>query len=139
MQLRGPREQLGGACWLPRFIDKTRKFLAGELPLDYAEGFGNPHAMDGVFLKFFALNKDRLLEAVRNSAGDDERVTAWFRAQPEVTSDKIIAWNDLAPRIGAPGERGYEIFSKLVRERYPDAPYTGVESVFEVIEADEGF
>ncbi len=94
-------------------------------------------AMDGVFLSFFDLNKDGFLEAVRNCEGDDELVAKWFRAQPNVTPAQIESWNYQAPRIGAPGHRGYEIFRKLVSERYPAVPYTGVESVFEVIEADE--
>jgi hypothetical protein len=137
MRLRGPREQVGGVCWLPRFIDKARQYLAGTLAKEYAEGFCNPHAMDGLFLKFFDLDQDQFLEAVRNSGESDEGVAEWFCAQSGVTPDKIDNWNRDAPRIGAPGQRGYKIFSKLVRERYPDAPYTGVESVFEVIEADE--
>lgn len=136
MKLRGPREQLAGVCWLPRFIDKAKLFLAGKLPQDYADGFCSSRAMDGVFLNFFALEKDSFLEAVRHG-GDDGQVANWFRAQPQATPEKIRAWNDLAPRIGAPGQRGYEIFSARVCERYPDVPYTGVESAFEVIETDE--
>ena len=137
MKLRGPREELAGVCWLPRFIDKARTFLAGELPKDYADRFCNRRAMDGIFLAFFDLDKEEIVEAVRDSDGDDELVTKWFRAQSGVTPAKIDNWNREAPRIGAPGQRGFEIFQKLVRGRYPDVPYTGVESVFEVIEADE--
>jgi hypothetical protein len=119
MQLRRPTDKLAGACWLPRFIDKARKFLAGELPKEYADGFCNPRALDGVFLSFFTLSKDKFLEVVRNSQGDDERIADWFRAQPAVTPEKIGNWNEEAPRIGAPGQRGHEIFRKLVTERYP--------------------
>jgi len=137
MKLRGPREQLAGACWLPRFIDKAKLFLAGKLPPDYADGFCSSRAMDGVFLNFFAMEKDGFIEAVRHAGGDDEQVANWFRAQSQATVENIQAWNELAPRIGAPGQRGYEIFRARVRERYPDAHYTGVESAFEVIEADE--
>lgn len=137
MKLRGPREQLAGVCWLPRLIDKARQFLAGDLPKDYADRFCNRRATDGVFLHFFALDKESFLEAVRAAGSDDEPVANWLRAQPQATAEKIREWNELAPRIGAPGQRGYEIFSARVRERYPDVPYTGVESVFEVIEADE--
>ena len=137
MKLRGPHEQLAGTCWLPRFIDKAKLFLAGELPQDYADGFCNPRAMDGVLLNFFALEKDSFIEAVRDAGGGDEPMGNWFRAQPQATAKRIRDWNELAPRIGAPSQRGYEIFSARVRERYPDVPYTGVESAFEVIEADE--
>ncbi len=42
-----------------------------------------------------------------------------------------------APEIGRPGQFGYELLQFATQKIYKDAPYTGVESVFEVIEADE--
>jgi hypothetical protein len=137
MQLRTPSDQLAGVCWLPRFIDKVRKFLDGTLPPEYALRLGESRAMDGVFLRHFGLTKQQVLEAVRASAGNDGSVLEWFRAQPGVTADRINKWNQLAPNIGRPGHLGHELFRQLVTEVYPGAPYTGVESVFEVIEADE--
>jgi hypothetical protein len=137
MQFRSPRDELAGVCWLPRFIDKAREHLDGNLPSEYTKGFCNPRAMDGLFLASFSISKEEFLDAVSASRGDDAQIAKWFSTQAGVTRNKIAGWNALAPKIGAPGQRGYEIFSKLVRERYPNTPYTGVESVFEIIESDE--
>jgi len=138
MQLRRPSEKMADVCWLPRFIDKARAFLNGTLPETYGLRLGDSHAVDGVFLRHFGLTKQQVLEAVRVSAGNGDQVAEWFAAQPGVTAEKISDWNQLAPNIGRPGHLGHELFKKMVTEVYAGAPYTGVESVFEVIEADEG-
>jgi hypothetical protein len=115
-QLHRPSDQLAGVCWLPRFIDKARAFLSGTLPNEYRERFGSSRGIDGAFLKTFGFRKEAFIDAVRASRGDDERVGGWFLAQrPE-----------------------HEVVKKMFEIKYPGAPYTGVESVFEVIEADEG-
>ena len=137
-RLRSPSEKLADTCWLPRFVDKARRFLANELSPEYAGRFCNPRAMDGLFLAHFVIGQEEFMEAVRASDGNDGQVADWFRAQAGVTNESVSNWNREAPKIGAVGQRGHEIFRKLVTERYPDVPYTGVESAFAVIEADEG-
>ena len=138
MKLRAPADRLVDTCWLPRFVDKARLSLAGELPKDYADRFCDRRSIDGVFLHHFELNRESIIEAVRVSEKDDARMGEWFLTQPGVTAATISSWNQLGPLIGKPGQRGHEIFRSAIKERYPDAPYTGVESAFEVIDADEG-
>jgi hypothetical protein len=137
MKLRRPSEQLAGVCWLPRFIDKARESINGTLPEEYAKRFGSQRGMDGAFLKAFGLTKENFVEAVRAAGDDDQRVADWFRAQPGVNPEAIGRWNKTAPEIGRPGRPEHEIVKKTFAKYYPSAPYTGVESVFEVIDADE--
>jgi hypothetical protein len=59
MQLRRPSDRLAGVCWLPRFVDKARKFLDGTLPQEYALRLGDAQAVDGVFLRHFGLAKQQ--------------------------------------------------------------------------------
>ena len=137
MKLRRPSARLADVCWLPRFIDKARAHLDGTLPPEYVPRFGDSKGIDGVFLRHFNLEKDKFVEAVRASAGSDIAVAKWFYAQPAVTDARVNEWNRTAPEIGRPGQFGHEMLQFATQRIYKDAPYSGVESVFEVIEADE--
>ena len=137
MQLRRPSARLVDVCWLPRFIDKARAHLDGTLPPEYARRFGDSKGIDGVFLRHFGLKKEAFVEAVRASNGSDIAVAKWFYHQPDVTDEKVNEWNRTAPEIGRPGQLGHELLQFATQKIYKDAPYSGVESVFEVIEADE--
>ena len=137
VQLRRPDACLADVCWLPRFIDKARAMLDGTLPSEYLERFGDRRGVDGAFLRFFRLKKDAFVEAVRASNGRDLDVANWFNAQPRVTADKVAEWNRIAPEFGKPGQPGFEAFRSIMQNVYQDTRYTGVESIFEVIDADE--
>ena len=137
MQLRRPRARLADVCWLPRFIDKARAHLEGTLPPEYERRFGNSKGMDGAFLRHFGLEKEAFVEAVRASNGSDIAVAKWFYTRPGATDEKVNEWNRIAPEFGRPGQPGHEVFNWAMQNIYKGAPYTGVESIFEVIEADE--
>ena len=137
MKLRRPSARLADVCWLPRFIDKACAHLDGTLPPEYARRFGDSKGIDGAFLRHFGLTKEAFVDAVRRSNGSDIAVAKWFYAQPGVTDAKVNEWNRTAPEIGRPGHFGHELLQFATKKIYKDAPYTGVESVFEVIEADE--
>jgi hypothetical protein len=137
MQLRRPTARLADVCWLPRFIDKARAHLEGTLPPEYSKRFCSPKGMDGSFLRHFDLTKDAFVEAVRASNGSDIAVAKWFYAQPGVTDAKVNDWNRIAPEFGRPGQPGHEVFHWAMQNIYKESPYTGAESIFEVIEADE--
>lgn len=137
MKLRRPSTRLADVCWLPRFIDKARAHLDGTLAPEYARRFGDSKGIDGLFLRHFSLGKDAFVEAVHASAGSDIAVAKWFYGQPGVTDVKVNEWNRTAPEIGRPGQFGHELLQFATQRIYKDAPYSGVESVFEVIEADE--
>lgn len=137
MQLRRPRERLADVCWLPRFIDKARAYLNDSLPPEYRKRFCSPKGMDGNFLRHFDITRDAFVEAVRASNGSDIAVAKWFYRQPSVTDDKVNEWNRVAPEFGRLGAPGHEMFQWAMQNIYKESPYTGVESIFEVIEADE--
>lgn len=124
--------------WLPRFIDKCRLHLAGELPTDFQLPFCNPLATDGIFLAHFGLVKDEVLAAIGASA-DDAAVVAWFAARDGFTAEKIAAWNVLAPQIGKPGQPGERGFAWARKTYYRDNVDPRVDSAFTAIAWDEGF
>lgn len=138
MKLRRSTERLADVCWLPRFIDKARAHLDGTLPEEYRRRLGSPRGLDGAFLRHFGLTKETFLDAVRASDDSDVAVAKWFYAQPGATDKKVEEWNALAPELGKPGQPGFEVFQWAMEHIYQGAPYTGTESIFEVIAADEG-
>ena len=137
MKLRRPSARLADVCWLPRFIDKARAHLDGTLPPEYARRFGDSKGIDGTFLRHFGITKEAFVDAVRASNGSDIATAKWFYAQPGVTDEKVNEWNRIAPEFGRLGKPGHEMFHWAMQNIYKDTPYSGVESIFEVIDADE--
>jgi len=125
--------------WLARLSDKIRLHLQGNLADDFAPFLGHRLATDGTFLKFFGLELDPLLDAARNEYSDTA-ITDWFARQPGVSSDRIVAWNELAPKLGQPGEPMERAFNYARRKYYGgDNADPGVASVFTGIAWDEGY
>lgn len=138
IRLRRPTDQLGGCLWLPRFIDKCRLHLAGDLPADFQRPFCSPFGIDGVFLEHFELAKEDVLAAIA-PATDDDAIVAWLRARGTFTAEKIAAWNALAPQIGKPGFPGEKGFAWARRHVYAACHDPRVDSGFTAIAWDEGF
>ncbi|MCC5024007.1 MAG: DUF5069 domain-containing protein [Candidatus Synoicihabitans palmerolidicus] len=126
--------------WLPRFVDKTRLHLVHGLPKDVATFFEHQLATDGVFLNFFDLNLDDIVESVR-AAGpqSDDTVATWFRAQPGATPPRIAAWNTQAFDLGKPGQPMHRSFNWACRRFYNSARNPRINSVFSGIAWDEGY
>lgn len=137
MKLQGPNERLAGCCWLPRFSDKARLFLNGQLPLQYRIAFGSPLGMDGYFLRHFKLSRQRFLAGVRQSRTDED-LGRWFLSLPGVNLQRIEEWNALAPNLGARGHPGYVTRHLVKWVLYPKSVHQPVRSLFEAIEQDEG-
>jgi len=135
--MRKPPDQLAGCCWLPRFIDKTRLWISGELPIFYRMGFCSPVGLDGHFLRYFHIRKKDMIQVIQTSGLSDDGVRQWFLAQPEVTSERITGWNMLAPRLGEPGYSGHWTFFLVKWVLYPKAVVEPVNSLFEAIMQDE--
>src|SRR6266850_902130 len=71
---RSPREAMDGWSYLPRYIDKIRLHLAGELHADYQENLGK--AFDGFWLKAAGLTHEQFVEVVKRTITDGE-VADW--------------------------------------------------------------
>ena len=73
---RSPRETMDGWMHLPRYVDKIRLQLVGQLHADYQNNFSK--GFDGMWLKAAGLNHDQFAEVVRNSITDGQ-VCDWVR------------------------------------------------------------
>ena len=71
---RSPRETMCGWIHLPRYIDKIRLHLAGQLHADYQPNLGK--GFDGAWLRAAGLTHEQFVEVVRNTITDGE-VADW--------------------------------------------------------------
>ncbi len=140
MKLRRPTAMLAGCVWLPRFIDKTRHHLAGQLDQDFMLPFCHPMATDGVFFSHFEIEKEEIIRVIAESKGRDEFVVDWFEHRAQYTPEKVRAWNELAPNIGKEGYPMRRGFLWALKQYYGGAaPDPRVDSAFTAIAHDEGY
>ena len=71
---RSPRETMCGWLHLPRYLDKIRLHLAGQLHADYQPNFGK--GFDGAWLKAAGLAHESFIEVVRGTLCDGQ-VADW--------------------------------------------------------------
>lgn len=135
MHLPPPRAQLAGCIWLPRIIAKARLSSVGQLPPDYDARFCHPGGVDGQFLVFFGLARVDLMQICDQP---DIQVEAWFNALPKVTLARIAEWNHIAVNLGRAGFPLAERLPVALATTYKHLAGRGFETVFEVLEADEG-
>ena len=67
---RSPRETMAGWVYLPRFIDKIRLHLAGQLHPDYQENFTK--GFDGAWLKAAGVNAEQFIAVVKSTITDGQ-------------------------------------------------------------------
>ena len=82
---RSPRETLGGWMHLPRYIDKIRLHLAGQLPADYQPNFGK--GFDGAWLKAAGVTHEQMIAVVQQSIIDGQ-VADWVRVHVPATPEQ---------------------------------------------------
>ena len=136
MNIRSPYDQLAGCTWLPRIIDKIRRAQEGTLGEEYQEYLCNPSATDGLFMYFFSIDSDELVDNV--CAGlTDANVEKWFLGLEDVTPEKISQWNDFAVSFGANGERSRLMFEEALQTIYSECDDPDVQTFYDLIDWDE--
>lgn len=128
-----PVDRLADCVWLPRLIFKARRFAVGELPPEFAARFCHPTGVDGHFLAFFHLTREDILAV---SGRDDAAVAEWFLSSGERTS-RIAEWNHVAVNLGRPGFPMAERLPVALEVAYPHVAHRNLQTVFEVLEADD--
>jgi hypothetical protein len=85
---RSPRETMDGWMHLPRYIDKIRLHLAGQLHPDYQPNLGK--GFDGAWLKAAGVTHEQMVEVVKNSMTDGQ-VCDWVRQNVRKTAAEKAA------------------------------------------------
>ena len=133
--IRSPYKKIARCYHLARFIDKIRLHLADELPEDYQFAFCHQKGIDGTFLVHFDIDKDVIIEAVKN-ARDDSEVADWFNSQIPDDDERRQSWEDIAFNLGKPGYPMAAVMKWAKKKIYPDSD--DIDTCFKLIEKDEG-
>ena len=130
---RSPREVMAGWVYLPRFVDKIRLHLAGELAPDYQENFTN--GFDGAWLKAAGITAQDFIAVVKATITDGE-VCDWVSKNVKKTEAEKTAFRDFILNRGGEGE---EMKARL-EQRKAQAGLThraDIQTFVDFIDADE--
>lgn len=93
---RSPREVMAGWHYLPRYIDKIRLSLAGQLHSDYTDNLGK--GFDGTWLKHAGVTHEQFVAVVKETITDGQ-VCDWVRQNVKRTeAEKEAHWQDVISR-----------------------------------------
>jgi hypothetical protein len=130
---RSPREMMDGWVHLPRFIDKIRLHLAGQLHSDYQDNFTK--GFDGAWLKAAGVDAAKIIEVVKQSVTDGQ-VCDWARQNVKKTAAEKAEFNKFASTYGTQTD---ELKARLAM-RKKDAGLAHrdeINTFFDFIDADE--
>ena len=126
---------MDGWVHLPRYIDKIRLHLAGLLPPEYEELFGDQS--DKHWLEATGLRHEQFIDVVRGTVTDGQ-VYDWVRTHAARGDDVKARAADAILRYPLPGDAaGRERFERRKRE-YGLADRDDVQTRADLIDADEG-
>lgn len=131
---RSPRETMDGWTHLPRYIDKIRLHLAGQLHPDYQPNFGK--GFDGLWLKAAGLTHEQMIDAVKNSITDGQ-VCDWVKQHVKKPAADKAALLQSMLNYPAPGDA--EAVARL-KQRKEDAGLAhrdDIKNFVDFIDADE--
>ena len=134
MKLPPPEESLAGCVFLPRIIAKARGIKSGELPPEYAARFGSSDGVDGLFLNWFGIGAEQVLEA---AVTRDAAVVQWFERLPGATPRRVQEWNHTAVNLGRPGFPLADRIPIGPTSKYRHLANRGIQTIFELLRADE--
>jgi len=125
---------MAGWHYLPRYVDKIRLHLAGQLHADYIDNLGK--GFDGVWLKAAGVTHDQFVAVVKNSLTDGQ-VCDWVRQNVQRSdAEKAAHWNDVLSRPLAHDEAGLARF-KMRKEQAGLAHRDDLRTFVDYIDADE--
>jgi hypothetical protein len=133
--LRSPYEQMLGWMHLPRYIDKIRLHLAGQLDSNYASFLGTN--TDGLWLKAAGLTHAQMVDAVRGTITDGQ-VCEWVRLNVHCSDAEKHAYNHHLVNRPDPHDREQvELFAQR-KAFYNLTDRADITCFLDLIEADEG-
>jgi hypothetical protein len=130
---RSPRETMCGWVYLPRFIDKIRLHLAGQLHSDYQENFTK--GFDAKWLESAGVTADQIINVVKNSITDGQ-VADWVRTNVKKSDAEKAAHRNFVLNRGT---EGGEITERLNRRKQEGgfSHRDDIKTFVDYIDADE--
>jgi len=132
---RSSRETMDGWMHLPRYLDKIRLHLAGQLHPDYQPNFGK--GFDGMWLKAAGVTHEQMIDVVRNTITDGQ-VYDWVRQNVKRTAAENAAHREEMLNRPAPGDTAAAARLEQRKAQYGLAHRDDVKSFVDLNDADEG-
>ena len=131
---RSPRESMCGWTHLPRFIDKIRLHLAGQLHADYQPNFCK--GFDGLWLEKAGVDAVQFIEVVKNSITDGE-VCDWVLKNVQVPEAVKAAHRDRMLNSPRPDDAAMQARLALRKKEAGLDHRDDIHSFVDFIDADE--
>ncbi len=123
-----------GWVYLPRFVDKIRLHLAGQLHADYQENFSTK-GFDAAWLKAAGVAADAFVQVVRNSITDGQ-VADWVAKNVKKSDAEKKAFNDFVLNRGRDDEAA-KARLKMRKEEAGLAQRDDLQTFVDYMDADE--
>jgi hypothetical protein len=131
---RSPRETMCGWMHLPRYIDKIRLHLAGQLHADYQGNLGK--GFDGGWLKAAGVTHEEMIEVVKRSITDGQ-VCDWVRQHVHKTDAEKAAHREGMLSYPKPDDQAMQERLQTRKEQSGLAHRHDIKSFVDYIDADE--
>ena len=132
---RSPRETMCGWMHLPRYVDKIRLHLAGQLHPDYRDNLGR--GFDGRWLAAAGVTHDQMVEVVRGAITDGE-VCDWVCRQVRKTDAEKAAHREGMLAYPPADDAAMQERLRLRKEQAGLAHRADIKTFVDFIDADEG-
>jgi hypothetical protein len=126
---------MAGWVYLPRFIDKVRLHLAGQLPPDYQENFTK--GFDERWLKAAGVTADQFIEVVKNSITDGQ-VCDWVLKNVDKSEADKSSFNTFVLNRGNDGDEAVRARLETRKKELGLAQRADIQTFVDMIDADEG-
>lgn len=131
---RSPREMMAGWVHLPRFIDKIRLHLAGQLPTDYQANFTK--GFDGLWLKAAGIQAETFLDVVKNAVTDGQ-VCDWVCRNVKTGISEKNSFNQYVLNRGRDGDLETRERLENRKKELGLAERVDIQTFVDMIDADE--
>ena len=131
---RSPRETMAGWVHLPRYLDKIRLHLAGQLHSDYQDNFGK--GFDAAWLKAAGLAHENFIAVVKSTVTDGE-VADWVAANVRKTDAEKAAFRDSILNYGPKSDPQLEERMKTRKSQAGLSHRDDITCFVDFIDADE--
>ena len=130
---RSPRETMSGWTYLPRFVDKIRLHLAGQLHSDYQENFTK--GFDEVWLKAAGVTAPEFIEVVKNTLTDGQ-VADWVAQNVKKSEADKATHRDFVLNRGKDGDVARDRLN-MRKEQSGLSHRDDIQTFVDYIDADE--
>jgi len=131
---RSPRETMCGWTHLPRYIDKIRLHLAGQLHPDYQENLGK--GFDRAWLKAAGLAHEQFVEVVKGALIDGQ-VADWVLKNVKKSEADKAAHREAMLNRPSPDDEAMQARLRMRKEQAGLSHRDDIKCFVDFIDADE--